>query len=98
MGIVQKALADLTLNISKTAVTNQSTLVDLAVLWVGSIAGVIAFFFLMYGGFMYLTAAGNPDQSKKGMQSITNAIIGLIIIALAYGLTSWILSAVNKVS
>jgi len=94
MGIVQKALAALDLTINQTPLT-ADTLVSKALGWVGAIAGVIAMFFLIYGGFMYLTAAGNPDQSKKGMQSITNAIIGLVIIALAYGLTSWILSALN---
>ena len=94
MGIVQRALAELNLVISQTGM-NETDLVNKAVKWVGALAGVIAFFFLIYGGFMYLTAAGNPDQSKKGMQSITNAIIGLIIIALSYGLTSWILSAIN---
>lgn len=48
------------------------------------IASVIAFFFFIYSGFLYLTANGNPDQAKKGQSGIINAIIGLIIIALAY--------------
>ena len=97
MGIVDKVIgaSGLDLDIS-TTVLDQDTIVGNAVKWVGGIAGIIAFIFLVYGGFMYLTAAGNPEQSKKGGQAIINAIIGLVIIALAYGLTSYIVTVLNS--
>lgn len=47
------------------------------------VASVLAFFYLIYSGILYITAAGNPDAAKKGQQGIINAIIGIIIIALA---------------
>lgn len=50
------------------------------------LAGILAFIYLVYSGFMYLTAGGNPDATKKGQQGIVNAIIGLVIIFMAYGL------------
>jgi hypothetical protein len=56
--------------------------------WIAIIAGIVAFFYLIYSGFLYITAAGNPDQAKKGGQGIINAIIGIIIIALAWGLVT----------
>lgn len=48
------------------------------------IAGVIAVIYLIYSGILYLTAAGNPESAKKGQQGVVNAIIGIIIIVLAY--------------
>lgn len=56
--------------------------------WIAIIAGIVAFFYLIYSGFMYITAAGNPDQAKKGGQGIINAIIGIIVIALAWALVT----------
>jgi hypothetical protein len=48
------------------------------------IAGILAFFYLVYSGILYITAAGNPDQAKKGQQGLINAVIGIIVIVLAY--------------
>ena len=79
--------ANLKLNPS-LLITNFSMndLMDTIIGWVFVIAGIVAFFYLLYSGFIYLTAGGNPDAAKKGQQGILNAIIGLVIIALAYGI------------
>ncbi len=63
--------------------------------WVFIVAGVVAFFYLIFSGFTYLTAGGNPDAAKKGMQGILNAVIGLVIIALAYGIVSAVVGMLN---
>lgn len=49
------------------------------------IAIPIIVFFIIYAGFMYVTASGNPEQIKQASRSLTYAIIGgvLIIGALA---------------
>jgi hypothetical protein len=59
-------------------------LVTLAITWIFWVAGIMAFIYLVYSGILYLTAAGNPDAAKKGQQGIINAIIGVIVIILAY--------------
>lgn len=48
------------------------------------IAGVLAVVYLIYSGILYITAAGNPDAAKKGQQGIINAVIGIVIIVLAF--------------
>jgi len=48
------------------------------------IAAVLAVIYLIYSGIIYITAAGNPDNAKKGQQGVINAIIGIIIIVAAY--------------
>jgi hypothetical protein len=49
-----------------------------------SVAAVIAILFIIIGGFMYITSAGNAEQAEKGRATLVNAVIGLIIIILAY--------------
>jgi len=47
------------------------------------LAGVVAVLFIMLGGFWYLTSAGNEETAEKGQKTLTNAIIGLVVIILA---------------
>jgi hypothetical protein len=50
------------------------------------ISGMLAFIYLIYSGILYLTAAGNPDNSKKGLQGVINAAIGIVIIVTAWAI------------
>jgi hypothetical protein len=64
--------------------------------WISLAAGVVAFAYLVYSGFLYLTAGGNAESAKKGQQGILNAIIGLVIIALAYTITTAMVGTLNQ--
>ena len=77
---------------SKAAGTSYTDLLNSVTNWIFIIAGIVAFFYLIYAGFIYLTAGGNPDAAKKGQQGIINAIIGLVIIILAFAIVRAILS------
>ncbi|MFA5024772.1 MAG: hypothetical protein WC523_07545 [Patescibacteria group bacterium] len=46
------------------------------------VAGALAIIYLIYSGILYITAAGNPDNAKKGQQGLINAVIGVIVIVL----------------
>lgn len=46
--------------------------------------GVIAVIYLIYGGIIYVTAGGDSDKAGKGRIAITNAIIGIIIVAASF--------------
>ncbi len=49
------------------------------------IVGGLAFFFmLIYGGYSYLTSAGNEDAIERSGKIITYAAIGIIIVAGAW--------------
>ena len=48
------------------------------------ISGIIAFFYLVYVGILYITAGDNPDRAKKAQQGLVNIIIGIVIIMLSY--------------
>ncbi len=41
--------------------------------------------FIMWGGFLFMTSAGNPDRATQGRKTLINAVVGLVI-AMAAGL------------
>ena len=49
-----------------------------------SVIAVISVLFVVIGGFKYVTSNGNEEAASKGRQTITNAIIGLVIAMLSY--------------
>jgi hypothetical protein len=53
-----------------------------------SFSGVVAALFLIVGGFLYLTSAGNEEQTEKGKKILVNSVIGLVVIILAYAIVS----------
>lgn len=55
------------------------------------IVGAILLILIIYGGFTYATAAGSEERVKKGRQILTYAIIGIVIIAVAWILTDYII-------
>jgi hypothetical protein len=61
------------------------------------VAGALAIIYLIYSGILYITAAGNPDAAKKGQQGILNAVIGLVIIVLAFFIARAVTNYANSV-
>ncbi len=57
------------------------------------ISGLALLIYLLFGGFTLLTSGGNPDKVEAGKKTITNAVIGFIIIFTAY----WIVQIVGLV-
>lgn len=47
-------------------------------------AGIAAVIYLIWSGFLYITAAGNEKNAEQGQKGITWSIIGIIIITAAY--------------
>lgn len=56
-----------------------------------SFLGVIFIILIIYGGFLWMTAAGDSDQVTKAKDIIKSSVIGLIIIVAAYTLTYWVM-------
>lgn len=48
------------------------------------IAGILAVVVMMWGGFHYITSAGNPQRMSEGKEIISNAVIGLILVMTSY--------------
>ena len=69
-----------------TVYCSASELILAVISYVQVIAGTVTAFFLMLGGFLYITSAGNEEQSEKGRKILTNALIGLVIIIMSYAI------------
>ena len=44
---------------------------------------ILAVAFIIVGGYMWMTSAGNPDKVKQAQGTLTWAIIGLLFVLLA---------------
>jgi len=53
------------------------------------LAGVVAVFYLIWGGYTYITSGGG-ETAENAKKTITNAIIGLIIIIIAFALVNFV--------
>lgn len=54
--------------------------------------GVLLLLYILYAGFLWMTAGGNEDNIEKAKGYIKNAIIGLVIIILAFAISNFVLS------
>lgn len=55
-----------------------------------SLIGVLFLLLMIYGGFIWMTAGGNEKTAGKAKNIITAAVIGLIIVAAAYAITTFV--------
>ncbi|MCK5491373.1 MAG: hypothetical protein KAI67_06050 [Candidatus Pacebacteria bacterium] len=55
--------------------------------------GLLAVAFVIYAGFLLVTAGGEEDNLNKGKKIITYAAIGIVIILLSYGIVNVIVGA-----
>jgi len=45
----------------------------------------------MYGGFLYITAAGKEENTGKAKKVLFGAVIGLVIAMAAYGIVNTVI-------
>ena len=53
------------------------------------VIGIVAVLFLILYAFQYITAGGDPEKAKKARSGIINAIIGIIVAALAFSIVQF---------
>lgn len=74
----------------KLQFTTLSDIVSNALPFVFGIAGIMLFAYIVWGGFDFLTSMGDPKKAEAGKNKITYAILGFVIIFVAY----WIVQLV----
>lgn len=55
-----------------------------------SFLGIIFLVLIIIAGFNWMTAGGNEEQIKSAQSRIKNAVIGLVIVLMAYAITYFI--------
>ncbi len=74
---------------------NRATSTLLTLIQVGlGVVGLLSVGFLIYGGFQYITSGGNDELAEAGKKTITNAIIGLVVVILSYVIVTVIIKAI----
>jgi len=98
------ALAQVNLNYSNPSGTfnlgsaNLEDTVIKIVQWVLTLLGLIAVIMILYGGFTWLTAGGNEEKVATAKKIISAAIIGLIIVLLAWAIVTFVVDTANNVT
>lgn len=54
--------------------------------------GIIAVGIIMYAGWLWMTSEGNEEKVTQAKKTLTNAVIGLIIILASFAIASFILN------
>lgn len=62
-----------------------------------SILALLLVAMIVYGGVMYMTAAGSEPRAKTGKQIITFAIVGITIVAAAFIISEFVIRALIAV-
>ena len=52
--------------------------------------GLIAVIIVIYGGFVWMTSGGNQEDVGKAKKILISGLIGLVIILLSWGITSYV--------
>ena len=60
--------------------------------------GITFVILLILAGYKWMTAGGNEENVKEAKSQITRAVIGLIIILMAWGITELVTTCVLKAS
>lgn len=63
-----------------------------------TILGLLVVVLIIFAGFRWMTAGGNEDTVKNAQGILKNAIIGLIIIILAWSISRFILIRLEKIT
>lgn len=61
-----------------------------------SFLGIIFLVLTIYAGINWMTAQGDASQVTKAKETLIRAIVGLVIVLAAYGITYFVMSAFQK--
>lgn len=59
------------------------------------IVAYVTGFYVLYGGFQFITSTGSPDGTAKARKTIINALIGLVLAIAAVGIVNLISGAIK---
>lgn len=81
--------------LTKTAPGQLPTLIG-SILGTGlSLVGILFFALMLYGGLTWMLARGNAEQEKQALNTITAAIIGIVIVLASYAITTFVFESIG---
>ena len=88
--------ADCALETASAECLAPTSVIENALQWFVGTSGVVALIFVVVGGIGYITSAGDPGKLQKAKSTIMYALIGLVIVALAELLVSFISGIIHR--
>lgn len=74
---------------------NLTSLIASVVEYALDLVGIIAVAMLVYGGFLYITSAGDETKAKQATATLTYAVIGIVVVFSAVVIIRSIKSAIG---
>jgi hypothetical protein len=69
-----------------------ATIINIAL----GILGIVALVIILIGGFKWMTAGGNEENVEGGKKAIGQGIVGLIVIFVAFAITKFVFSVLER--
>jgi len=60
-----------------------------------AVLGIILILLIIYGGWIWMSSAGDPAKIEKAKKIIINAIIGVIVVSLAFAIATFVMNALS---
>lgn len=58
--------------------------------WALGLLGIVAVIIILYGGWVWMTAAGNEERVRRAKKILINATIGLVIVLLSWAIVAFV--------
>ncbi|MEA1937198.1 MAG: pilin [Patescibacteria group bacterium] len=62
--------------------------------WLLGFVTAIAVLVIIWGGINYLTSAGDEDKARTGKKTLTYALLGLVVVGIAYALVNVVIGVI----
>lgn len=89
-------MAALAQNLRPLGNVNLQIIIGRVISGVLGILGSLALLMFIYGGFIWMTTAGNEEKIKKAKNTVVYAVLGLIICFASYGIVSFVLDSISE--
>lgn len=91
MSLLSSSLQDSITGTTGLGTTSPTAVVTGIVTWLLGILAIIAVVLVIIAGFMWMTSGGNEEKITTAKNMLRSAIIGLVIILAAYGITLYVI-------
>lgn len=72
------------IGVGRQGTTSAAGIISVVIKGALGIIGALTLLMFVWGGFEWLTSAGNPEKVKSGMQTMLWAVIGVVLVFASY--------------
>lgn len=72
-------------------VTDPNSVLNGVLGMVYALAGIVCVLVIIVAGYFYVTSAGNLSQTKRAKDAIIGAVVGLVVVIMAFTITQFVI-------